>query len=57
MDISAVSAASQTQVTTQNQAAVSMLKKTVDMQAQQGADLVKMIDQAGGKGTRVDQYA
>jgi hypothetical protein len=57
MEISAAGSAAQVQANVQNQAAVSMLKKTVEITAQQGADLAKMIDQAGGVGQRVDQTA
>jgi hypothetical protein len=57
MEITATTAAAQTQANTQNQMAVSVMKKALDIQTQQGADLVKMIDQAGGLGGRVDQYA
>lgn len=57
MEISAAGSAAQAQANVQNQAAVSMLKKTVEITAQQGADLAKMIDQAGGVGRQVDQTA
>jgi hypothetical protein len=57
MEISPVAAAAQSQANLQNQMAVSVLKKSLDMQAQQGAELVKMMAQAGGIGGRVDQYA
>ncbi|HJW71279.1 MAG TPA: YjfB family protein [Geothrix sp.] len=57
MEISPVAAAAQSQANLQNQLAVSVLKKSLDMQAQQGEELVKMMAQAGGIGGRVDQYA
>lgn len=57
MEMTATSAAAQVQANTQNQVAVSVMKKALDLQSQQGADLVKMMDQAGGLGGRVDQYA
>lgn len=57
MDITAVSAAAQSQANTQSQIAVSVLRKSLDISAQQGADLVRMMDQAGGVGQRVDLYA
>lgn len=57
MDITAVSAAAQSQATTQGQIAISVLKKSLEITAQQGADLVKMMDQSGGVGRRVDLYA
>jgi len=57
LDITAVSAAAQSQANTQSQIAVSVLRKSLDISAQQGADLVRMMDQAGGVGQRVDLYA
>ena len=57
MDITAASAAAQTQAITQNQIAVSVLRKSLDITAQQGADLAKMVAQAGNVGQRVDLYA
>jgi hypothetical protein len=56
MDISATSAA-QNQAITQNQVAVSVLRKSLDISAQQGADLARMVAQAGNAGQRVDLYA
>ena len=41
---------------TQNQVAVSMLRKTLDISAEQGAELVKMMNQSG-VGQRVDLNA
>ena len=57
MDITATSAAAQNQAITQNQVAVSVLRKSLDISAQQGADLAKMVAQAGNVGQRVDLYA
>jgi Putative motility protein len=57
MDITAASAAAQSQAITQNQIAVSVLRKSLDISAQQGADLAKMVAQAGNVGQRVDLYA
>ncbi len=57
VDITAASAAAQTQAITQNQIAVSVLRKSLDISAQQGADLAKMVAQAGNVGQRVDLYA
>jgi Putative motility protein len=57
VDPLAASAVAQTQAMTQNQVAVAMLKKTVDIMAQQGADLAKMVSQAGGVGGVVDLQA
>ena len=56
MKLTATSAAAQAQELTQNTIAVSMLRKTLDMTAEQGAQLVKMMDQAGGLGQRVDLH-
>jgi hypothetical protein len=61
MDPLVTSAIAQTQAQTlnqiQSQASVSMLKKTVDLSAEQGAALVKMLDQSSGIGQKVDLYA
>ena len=57
MDPIAASAVAQTQALVQNQIAVSMLKKTLDISAEQGAELVKMMSQQSGVGQRVDLYA
>jgi len=53
VDINAIGAASL--ANTQNQLAVSVLKK--DISSEQGAEMAKMVAQAGGVGGRVDQYA
>ena len=52
MNISAVSATvtAQSQANIENDAAVSMLKKTLDLTAEQGAQLVQMMDQQAGLG-------
>jgi hypothetical protein len=57
VDPIAASAVAQTQALVQNQIAVSMLKKTLDLSAEQGAELVKMLSQQSGVGQRVDLYA
>ena len=57
MEITAASAATQTQAMTQNAVAVSVLRKSLDISAQQGAQLAQMVSQAAGVGSRVDQYA
>ena len=57
MEITAASAAAQTQAMTQNQVAVSMLRKSLDIGAEQGAELARMVAQSGGVGQRVDQFA
>jgi hypothetical protein len=56
VELTATSAAAQAQELTQNTIAVSMLRKTLDLSAEQGAELVKMMDQAGGLGQRVDLH-
>ena len=48
---------SQTQATIQGQVAVSMLKKTLEITAEQGAELVKLMAQQSGVGQRVDLQA
>jgi len=55
VDINAIGAASL--ANTQNQLAVSVLKKSLDISSEQGAEMAKMVAQAGGVGGRVDQYA
>ena len=56
MELTAVSAAALSQAMTQNSIAVSVLRKSLDMTAEQGAELAKMLDQAGGLGQRVDLH-
>ena len=56
MELTAVSAAAQTQAMTQNTIAVSVLRKSLDITAEQGVELAKMMDQAGGLGQRVDLH-
>jgi hypothetical protein len=57
VDPLAASTIAQTQAQTQGQISVAMLKKTVDIMAQQGADLARMVSQAGGVGQTVDLQA
>ncbi|MFZ1376506.1 MAG: putative motility protein [Geothrix sp.] len=57
MDISPAGAAAQAQQLLQQQVAVSVLKKSLDVDAQQGAALVKMLNQSTGLGQGIDQYA
>jgi hypothetical protein len=54
MDPIAASTIAQTQAAIQGQVAVSVLKKTLDITAEQGAELVKMMSQLSGVGQRVD---
>ena len=51
MEIAAASAAAQAQL------GVSVLRKSLDIEAQQGAQLAQMMAQAAGVGQRVDQTA
>ena len=57
MDPLVASALAQTQAMTQNQVAVAMLKKSVDIMAQQGADMVRLMSQQSGIGQQVNLYA
>ncbi|HEY3400914.1 MAG TPA: putative motility protein [Geothrix sp.] len=57
MEITAASAAAQSQANLQDRLAVSVLRKSLDITAEQGAELAKMVAQSGGVGQRVDQYA
>lgn len=56
MELSVASAAAQAQELTQNSIAVSVLRKSLDITAEQGAELAKMMDLAGGLGQRVDLH-
>lgn len=51
MEISAASSAAQSMNQVQSQASVLMLRKTLDINSQQGAALVAMIDQAAAPQT------
>jgi hypothetical protein len=51
------STVAQTQALTQATIGVSMLRKTLDLTAEQGAELVKMMSQSSGIGGRVDLTA
>jgi TRAP-type mannitol/chloroaromatic compound transport system substrate-binding protein len=57
VEITAASAAAQSQANLQDRLAVSVLRKSLDITAEQGAELAKMVAQSGGVGQRVDQYA
>jgi Putative motility protein len=59
VDPLAASATAQSQSMVQNQVAVAMLKKSVDLMAQQGADMVQLMAQAQqtGVGQQVNLYA
>lgn len=57
MEVSAASSVSVAQANVQSQVAVSVLKKSLEITAEQGAELAKMMAASGGVGGRVDQYA
>jgi len=57
VEISPAGAAAQAQQLLQQQVAVGVLRKSLDMEAQQGAALVKMLNQSTGLGQGIDQYA
>ena len=57
MDISPAGAAAQSQQLLQQQVAVGVLRKSLDVETQQGAALVKMLNQSTGLGQGIDQYA
>ncbi len=57
MDVSPASAVAQSQALLQSGIAVGVLRKSLDIEAQQGAALVKLMDQAAGLGQRIDTSA
>jgi hypothetical protein len=57
VNISPAGAVAINQAKIQNEVAVGMLKKSLDLDAKLGADLVRMLDQSGGLGGRVDLLA
>jgi len=57
MEITAASSAAQVQAQVQAQLGVSVLRRSLDIEAQQGAQLAQMVAQAAGVGQRVDQTA
>ena len=57
MDPLVASAVTQSQAMIQTQVAVSMLKKTLDLAAEQGAELIKVMSQQSGIGQQVDLNA
>ena len=57
MDPIVASVVAQSQATIQSQIGVAMLKKTVDLMAQEGADLVQLMSQQTGVGQQVDLKA
>ncbi len=57
MDVSPASAVAQSQALLQSGIAVGVLRKSLDIEAQQGAALVKLMDQGAGLGQRIDTSA
>jgi hypothetical protein len=57
VNISPAGAVAINQAKIQNEVAVGMLKKSLDLDAKLGADLVRMLDQSGGLGGQVDLLA
>lgn len=57
MEITPAVVAAQSQAKVQTEAATRVLRKALDINAEQGAELAKMVAQAGGVGQRVDLYA
>ena len=57
MDPLAASAVTQTQALVQNQVAVNVLKMSLDIAAEQGAELVQMMSQQSGIGQQVNLSA
>lgn len=57
MDITPATAVAAQQSRTQAQYAVGVLRKVLDIEAEQGAQLAKMVAQQAGVGQRVDLYA
>jgi hypothetical protein len=57
VDITPATAVAMKQFKAQSDLAVGVLRKVLDTSSQQGADLAKMVDQAGGVGQRIDLYA
>lgn len=57
MDVSPAGAIAQSQMLLQSGVAMGVLRKALDIQAQLGADLAKLLDQQAGVGQRVDTMA
>ncbi len=57
MQITPATAMAMKQLALQNEVAVSVLKKTLDITAEQGAELVKLLDQGSGIGRQIDMSA
>lgn len=57
MDVSPVGVIAQSQALVQGGVAISVLRKSLEIQAQAGADLVKAMDQQAGLGQSIDTTA
>lgn len=57
MDITPATAVAASQLQTQNEFATRVLKKALDVSAEQGAQLANLVSQESGVGQRVDLYA
>lgn len=57
MEITPATVVAQSQAKVQTEAATRVLRKALDINAEQGAELAKMVAQAGGVGQRVDLFA
>jgi len=57
VEITPATAVAMNQLKTQNEVATRVLKKALDVTAEQGAALANMVAQVGGVGQRVDLYA
>ena len=57
MDVSPTGAIAQSQMLLQSGVAMGVLRKALDIQAQLGADLAKLLDQQAGVGQRIDTTA
>lgn len=57
VDITPASLVAQSQARLQTEVATRVLRMALDANTEQGADLARMVAQAGGVGQRVDLYA
>lgn len=57
MDITPASAVVQSQLQVRSELATRALKKAIDVTAEQGAELAKLVAQQSGVGQRIDLYA
>jgi hypothetical protein len=57
VEITPATAVAMNQLKVQNDLATRVLRKALDTNTQQGADLANLVAQAGGVGQRLDLYA